>query len=749
MPQALRTTIGQFYTAEGRWQPRAINVRAVEPAAELPSAERGSLYLFIEVTGDGHAALYRQMLNAAQTAFYEMGTGVDAALRQAVRSAHAVLRRANEALTEAQWRGGMSLVVRYGNHLVIAQAGPSLVMVSHPRTIEQYPAQLGDWGSALGGDERPDITIFETTIEAGDMVLMAQSSWPDQVAPEALAVAAAASDVGLASQYLAQLAGKANLSALLIGFGRDIPEVKAPPPAYIGGRPQTRPAPEEAAPAPGKGLLSSAGRLLGLGHVEPEEAEPAPAVEPAVVAPPAAEPPSDVVAPPEPEPKITPPPPARVQRAETPPPPRPQPAPTPSEPFLAPDFESAAPAEPAEAAAPARRSFWPVVALAVIPLLIIGIVLAMLYVRNRASEEQLTQALDGAAATLLQAETAADDAQAGQRLGEARDFLDKARGLRAADPRIAELQTRYEALQDRIQKVTPLYGLVPLWEFKGATQRLDRVLASGDSLYVFDRDANAIYRFTRSVLGDSVSPPGDPVISKGQSIKDQVVSELVDLAWVEATGTNQRSKLVALDASKGLVSYDVTWGVDRVPLGGADKLVRPQLITSYGGNLYIADPGASQIWRYRPGATGYETDPEPYFADDRRVNMAGLQAMAIDGHIWLLFADGQALKFFAGEQQALVWQGFPDPLNAPTALAVPQEGDRLYIADAGNNRIIEATKEGQFLRQFRARDSDDLRNVKSLFVDEAGAMFYILTTDKLYKADVPALTAATGAATGN
>ena len=91
MPETLRTTIAQFSSAGGRWQPRAANVRAVEPAPDLPSAERGSLYILLEVSGGGHAALYRQMLNAAQTAFYEKGESVEAALRQAVRSIHQVL----------------------------------------------------------------------------------------------------------------------------------------------------------------------------------------------------------------------------------------------------------------------------------------------------------------------------------------------------------------------------------------------------------------------------------------------------------------------------------------------------------------------------------------------------------------------------------------------------------------------------------------------------------------------------------
>ena len=202
MPETLRTTIAQFSSAGGRWQPRAANVRAVEPAPDLPSAERGSLYILLEVSGGGHAALYRQMLNAAQTAFYEKGDSVEAALRQAVRSVHQVLRHANEGLPEAQWRGGASLVVRYADQVTIAQSGPGLILISHPKTVDQFPAELGDWGPALGGAERPEIQIYDVTVESGSMILLAQSDWPQHVAAQSLAVAAAAPNVTLASQYL-------------------------------------------------------------------------------------------------------------------------------------------------------------------------------------------------------------------------------------------------------------------------------------------------------------------------------------------------------------------------------------------------------------------------------------------------------------------------------------------------------------------------------------------------------------------
>lgn len=741
MPESLRTTIGQFSSTGGHWLPRAANVRAVEPAAELPGAQRGSLYMLVEVrgTGGGHPALYRQMLNAAQIAFYEMGDTVESALRQAVRNAHMVLRRANEGLPEAGWSGGITLAVRYANQLIIAQAGPALVMLSHPKTVDQFPAALGDWGTPLGADARPEIELFDATIEGGSVLLIAQSDWADHISPEALAVAAATPNITLASQYLGQLAGNADLSALLVSFAHDIPELRDETEKPLLAPGQSLKDEMLAAPMPhaeGKGLLAGAGRLFGRTRPAEPPVAPEASVEPVAPSRPAVRAPIISPAPadePRAQPQVAP-----SWQAPSQPRPEPRPAPPVTRtpwPELEPE-PVAAPA-PQEAPQPKGRSrWWLLLALVIIPVLIGGIVLAMLYGRNSAVEAQFVEKLDGATNIMSQVEALTDDAAALQRLGQARDFLDQARVLRPGDERLAPAETRYEEVLARLQRVTFLYGSVPLWNFEKENRSWQRVLASGDALFVFDRNRLEVYRFTRSQLGDTVSGADTPVIRKGDQVGGLIVGDLVDVAWVEAGGANQRSKLLAVDATGGLIGYDVTWGTERLTLASREKWVQPQLAVGYGGNLYVADVGARQIWRHRSAGAGYG-DAEPYFGD-QSVDLTGLQAVAIDGNIWLLFADGRLLKFFGGEQRPFIWQGLPDPLNAPTAVAVPLQGDRVYVADAGNGRIIEATKEGRFLRQFRVREGDMLRSLRSMFLDEASSVLYILTEDQLFRADIPA-----------
>ena len=386
-----------------------------------------------------------------------------------------------------------------------------------------------------------------------------------------------------------------------------------------------------------------------------------------------------------------------------------------------------------------RRSVWPLIlAVVIIPLLIIGLVLAMLWWRGQANEKTFQGYIQAANAAVVEAQGLPDEAAARLRLASAREYLDRASGVRSTDPALTAAQGKYDIIMDGLNKVTPLYGVIPLYQFKGTEHKLDRVVSNGIDLFVLDRGAQVVDHFALSATGDSVTLyPDYVVISKTQHLKDGVVGDLVDIAWAEAAVTNQRSQLLALDASVGLVSFDARLGAARVPVAGHDTWSLPELITSYNGNLYVADTKANQLWRYRPTENGYEDAPEPYFAKGKEVDLTGLRSMAIDGNVWLLFADGRLLKFFAGEAQSFELNGLPDKLRSPAAVVASREGDQLYIADGANGRILEFSKEGKFRRQFRAAEPTAFTDLRSLYLDEGTRLFYILAADTLYKADLP------------
>jgi hypothetical protein len=64
----------------------------------------------------------------------------------------------------------------------------------------------------------------------------------------------------------------------------------------------------------------------------------------------------------------------------------------------------------------------------------------------------------------------------------------------------------------------------------------------------------------------------------------------------------------------------------------------------------------------------------------------------------------------------------------------------IYIADAGNQRIVQIDKtSGKFQRQFKPRgqDRDAFKSLKTLTVDEANKKFFFINGSQAYLATIP------------
>jgi hypothetical protein len=169
----------------------------------------------------------------------------------------------------------------------------------------------------------------------------------------------------------------------------------------------------------------------------------------------------------------------------------------------------------------------------------------------------------------------------------------------------------------------------------------------------------------------------------------------------------------------------------------------PELVGSYYGRFYLLDSTANQIWRFSPTVDGYSTPPDVWLQTE--VDLAGVEDMAIGDSIYLLYADGKIRKLSAGEPDAFDISGWDNPPRSPSALFTrpPEDTKWLYVADRGNGRIVQANKEGQFMRQFRmldtqaAENGDALASTTSLFVDEISGHAYILSGQSLYLLILP------------
>jgi DNA-binding beta-propeller fold protein YncE len=106
-------------------------------------------------------------------------------------------------------------------------------------------------------------------------------------------------------------------------------------------------------------------------------------------------------------------------------------------------------------------------------------------------------------------------------------------------------------------------------------------------------------------------------------------------------------------------------------------------------------------------------------------------------------ADGTIRKFEGGVPVEFQVDGIDKPLGRSTAIytAPDDVAQFIYVADAGNKRVVQLNKDGRFVRQFKPRDEEsvDFNTLRSVFVDELSGKLYLLNDQALYVANITPL----------
>jgi hypothetical protein len=212
------------------------------------------------------------------------------------------------------------------------------------------------------------------------------------------------------------------------------------------------------------------------------------------------------------------------------------------------------------------------------------------------------------------------------------------------------------------------------------------------------------------------------------------------MTWMPAGGNRQTSDLMILN-STGLLEYNPNWGVTTSALAGGEALVLPNAVASFFGNFYVLDSQANRLLRYRPTPDGYSAPPESYFPEGVAVDLTNAVDLAIDGAVYVLYQDGRIAKFLSGQPENFEVTGLDLRFNNPVSIftAPDEEVQHIYVADAGNQRIVQLNKDGSFVRQFKPRPGETVSfaNLQDLFVDEIGDRLYILDSNNLYLTNLP------------
>jgi hypothetical protein len=65
------------------------------------------------------------------------------------------------------------------------------------------------------------------------------------------------------------------------------------------------------------------------------------------------------------------------------------------------------------------------------------------------------------------------------------------------------------------------------------------------------------------------------------------------------------------------------------------------------------------------------------------------------------------------------------------------EDGYVYVSDAGNQRIVQFSKTGEFIRQLLGTDAMHMDDLRSLYVDEVTEELFFINGSGLYLARLP------------
>jgi hypothetical protein len=750
----LRTELAQLSIVAGTQQEKASNVGVVERSAIVPvGAGKGNLYLLVEVTGDpiGKEAIYRELVDILSKEYLRVPGGITNGLRQAVRAANGLLYRKNlHSFPDDRRIGEASCAVLRGNDLYMCLTGVGLFYVVQGERLRFFPPTPSRHLTSLVEEERPTLSplgvkeylqepgLFHCHIGADDIILLASSALPRLASRQQLMEAAQGGLVEM-THTLISLASASDLSTLLIrteaeeredvvrremlvARGRTIASgVKRVPVGQVATGVKKIPS-RRIASGLGRmiatvgtlilaifgGLasgvrgffswLASSGIFENLGR----------GVRAAFVSLLRGS--------------------GTMARRMLP------------EPEAVPRPMEVAHARRARVVS-ARKSgrLLPIIGVLSI-VCAIALVAASLVLYNRARVAQFSQLLEEAQAERHLALGSSAPADIRQHLGKAEELVERALRIRSADPEAMALLDELIVALDGVNQVVRLEFAAHV-PFTGPENQPRRALLHNRDVYILDRGTRELYGYFLDEQGGFQEPAGGAVLLGQEAIPGAAaIQELDDFIWMEAGNGRLASNLLVLVNRRSLLQFDGLRGFAPVSVADSQLWSEPRLIGGYFGFLYILDAAADRILKYAPTGDTYDSPPTDYFQPEISVELGNTVDMAIDGHIYVLLADGDILRFAGGQQEPFSVSGLLDhELQNPTAIFTSPEVEYVYVADAGNERVVQLDKEGGFVRQFRpARASEEaVQNLQDVFVNETGGELLVLSSEGLFLALIP------------
>lgn len=381
-------------------------------------------------------------------------------------------------------------------------------------------------------------------------------------------------------------------------------------------------------------------------------------------------------------------------------------------------------------------------------LVVAAVALTILAVVGMALFNTLKPPPDQASALAAQAQSYYDQVRRDPSAPATRDQLEQARQLLTQALAIRETDTWRSLLRDtqaeldRIDRVVRLPAGPPLIDLSGmgGDGGVTRIIVEGTDVYVLDVGGSRLLRYQLQADGTLQSGEPQVLVKERDQVGNRPVGRLIAMAWVGVGGPRTDPGLVVAESGRTFVTYNPRAGLGRIVPADSSKWQELSAIGSDKGTVYLVDPKAPSVMRYPPTRSGYDSPPVAVL--DARANLAWDRVVDLQvsgDSLFVLQGDGALRKFARenGDPQPFATQP-PDGLRGPIAMAFGgTDSPPAYVADIGNQRIVQIAADGAYQRQFRPPlDSNTFQGLRDVFVD-ANNRLYVLTTRALYRYELP------------
>jgi len=193
---------------------------------------------------------------------------------------------------------------------------------------------------------------------------------------------------------------------------------------------------------------------------------------------------------------------------------------------------------------------------------------------------------------------------------------------------------------------------------------------------------------------------------------------------IEKTG-----EIIFLSDSNKLSSLDLNKKeITSVNIGFINDNPNIKAFASYNNYLYLLEPEANQIYKYRRTANGFDSGKS--WITDSEADIRNAISIAIDGFIYILKSDGTVDKYLSGVKKDFSVEELSDPVSSSAEIYTNADLEYLYVIDPPKQRVVLFNKiNGSLIRQYTSGSFDDLKNI---VINEIEDKMYVLNGNKVF-----------------